>query len=67
MPCILLRFFVMPQWAESQRHMLVIKCVYVCVCVCVCVHCMCVCHYVISHILATTTRYAVRFVCNLKT
>ena len=33
---------IMPQWAESQRHMVVVKCVCVCVCACVCVCVLCV-------------------------
>ena len=37
---------IMPQWVESQRHMVVVKCVYVC---------ECVCDSVIPQILLTTT------------
>ena len=35
----------MPQWAEPQRHTVVVVCVRTCMCVCVCV-CVCVCNSV---------------------
>ena len=33
--------FIIPRWAEPQRHTVVDLCVCVCMCVCVCV-CVCV-------------------------